>query len=121
MSDYFSELRRYGTVWEATICIAGNHELTLDPKYNYWVCRQFLPLEQTEKLDGPAREALIKRSCTSLEGEAFSVVTIKFYGSPWQPKRHDWAFYVPRGDIDVKWDQILREVNCGNDLVKMSY
>ena len=32
---------------------------------------------------------------------------VAFYGSPWQPWFHDWAFNLPRGEaLDHKWKQI---------------
>jgi hypothetical protein len=110
VADYFTELRQTGTVRKAIICIPGNHELTLDHKHYDKVWQQFLPPGQTEKLNvGPAREALT-RSCTYLEDEAFSLGSIKFYGSPCQPKF--WgAFNVPRDYMDDKWDQILSDTD----------
>ena len=32
---------------------------------------------------------------------------VKFYGSPWQPEFHDWAFNLPRGEkLAEKWAKI---------------
>ncbi len=69
------------------IIIAGNHELTLErfrsfPK-RYWP-------EATYLLDS-----------------ATMVDEWKIYGSPWQPKFHDWAFNLPRGErLARKWSLI---------------
>jgi Icc-related predicted phosphoesterase len=37
---------------------------------------------------------------------------IKFYGSPWQPEFHDWAFNLPRGEeLAAKWEKIPDDVD----------
>lgn len=37
---------------------------------------------------------------------------IKFYGSPWQPEFHNWAFNLPRGEeLGQKWEQIPNDVD----------
>jgi len=37
---------------------------------------------------------------------------IKFYGSPWQPEFHNWAFNLPRGEeLAQKWKQIPNDVD----------
>jgi Icc-related predicted phosphoesterase len=37
---------------------------------------------------------------------------IKFYGSPWQPEFHNWAFNLPRGEeLSQKWGQIPNDVD----------
>lgn len=37
---------------------------------------------------------------------------IKFYGSPWQPEFHNWAFNLPRGEeLAQKWEQIPNDVD----------
>jgi len=37
---------------------------------------------------------------------------IKFYGSPWQPEFHNWAFNLPRGEeLAQKWGQIPNDVD----------
>ena len=37
---------------------------------------------------------------------------IKFYGSPWQPEFHNWAFNLPRGEeLSQKWEQIPNDVD----------
>jgi Icc-related predicted phosphoesterase len=42
-----------------------------------------------------------------LEDEAVVIEGLKFYGSPWQPWYHDWAFNLERGSvIKEKWDMI---------------
>lgn len=37
---------------------------------------------------------------------------IKFYGSPWQPEFHNWAFNLSRGEeLAEKWEQIPNDVD----------
>ena len=37
---------------------------------------------------------------------------IKFYGSPWQPEFHNWAFNLSRGEeLAEKWEQIPSDVD----------
>ena len=37
---------------------------------------------------------------------------IKFYGSPWQPEFHNWAFNLSRGEeLSEKWEQIPNDVD----------
>jgi Icc-related predicted phosphoesterase len=42
-----------------------------------------------------------------LEDESLELFGIKFYGTPWQPEFHRWAFNLPRGrPILDKWNLI---------------
>lgn len=45
--------------------------------------------------------------------DSFVVVEgLKIYGSPWQPRFHDWAFNLDRGaDIRRKWQQIPEDID----------
>ena len=37
---------------------------------------------------------------------------VKFYGSPWQPEFHNWAFNLPRGEeLAAKWEKIPDDVD----------
>lgn len=69
------------------VVIAGNHDLCLERD----------PSLAAELFDG----------CTYLFDRAATVAGLRFYGSPWQPWFHDWAFNLPRGEaLRAKWDQI---------------
>jgi 3',5'-cyclic AMP phosphodiesterase CpdA len=59
------------------LVIAGNHDRALedDPE--------------------PARKCL--DAVTYLEDETVEIAGLSFYGSPWQPEFHSWAFNLPRG------------------------
>lgn len=105
VSEYFSELLKNGIVRERVICIAGNHELTFERDHYDQVWKRFQRPKQDGKFDDEAaRKALT--NCTYLEDEAVAVGPIQFYGSPWQPKFYDWAFNVPRAEIESKWERI---------------
>lgn len=59
------------------LVVAGNHDraLELEPE--------------------PARAVF--DGLTYLQDESVTLEGVKFYGSPWQPAFHSWAFNVPRG------------------------
>jgi Icc-related predicted phosphoesterase len=63
------------------IVIAGNHELTLD-RYH-------------RKFDPSIRDLVAKDPfdrITYLENQSVTIDGVKFYGTPWTPWFHDWAF-----------------------------
>jgi predicted phosphohydrolase len=70
------------------IVIAGNHDF----------CFERNPQEAREMLSG----------CVYLQDSAADVEGIRFYGSPWQPWFHDWAFNLPRGgeELRARWEAI---------------
>ncbi|BBM86877.1 metallophosphatase domain-containing protein [Candidatus Uabimicrobium amorphum] len=41
-----------------------------------------------------------------LEDSGVTIEGINFWGSPWQPQFHDWAFNLPRNALDEKWSKI---------------
>ncbi|WP_253938399.1 metallophosphatase domain-containing protein [Hahella sp. HN01] len=42
-----------------------------------------------------------------LQDEAVTIDGVKFYGAPWQPFFHNWAFNLQRGrELKAKWDLI---------------
>ena len=46
-------------------------------------------------------------NCIYLFDEAITLDGLIFYGSPWQPWFHDWAFNLDRGaELRAKWEQI---------------
>jgi Icc-related predicted phosphoesterase len=77
--------------------IAGNHELSLDHRSS----------SRNMILN------LIKESgIIYLEDSLIEIEGIKFYGAPWQPEFHSWAFNLPRGfPLANKWKQIPNDVN----------
>lgn len=47
---------------------------------------------------------LLMSNCRYLQDEAAEIGGMKFWGSPWQPWFHDWAFNLPRGErLAEKW------------------
>ncbi len=69
------------------IVIAGNHDLCF---------------EQEPEI---ARDTL--SNCIYLQDEEIIISGIKFYGSPWQPWFHNWAFNLQKGEqLRQKWDLI---------------
>lgn len=47
-----------------------------------------------------------------LEDSEVTLEGIRFWGSPWQPEFHDWAFNLPRGEkLAAKWAQIPQGID----------
>ncbi len=111
MADYFDELRRNGTVRDAVLCIAGNHELTFDADRYDASWRNFRLPGQVDKFDIRDARTRLEGSCTYLEDASTVVGTTTFYGSPYQPEFGGWAFNVPRKDMDELWERIPDDVD----------
>ncbi len=92
MRGHLSELRAFNGFLERQphrhkIVIAGNHDF----------CMQHRAEE--------ARALLT--AAHYLQDERLRIEDIQFYGSPWQPWFHDWAFNLARGEtIAQKWELI---------------
>ena len=99
---------------ESTIVVAGNHD------WCFYASNE-------------GRRLLEERGIIYLEDEGVTIDGVRFWGSPWQPEFHNWAFNMPRGerlrkrwlavpeDTDVLITHgppygILDKVNCGNPL-----
>jgi hypothetical protein len=55
----------------------------------------------------PAAARAVLAGVTYLEDAAATLDRITFYGSPWQPAFHDWAFNLPRGEpLAAVWRRI---------------
>jgi len=83
---WFDNIKGY----EYKIFIAGNHDFGFqdNPKECFELLKNY-------------------PSITYLEDNSIIIDGIKIYGSPWQPRFHNWAFNVNRGwDIAQKWEKI---------------
>ena len=83
---WFDNIKGY----EHKIFIAGNHDFGFqdNPKECFELLKNY-------------------PSITYLEDNSIIIDGIKIYGSPWQPRFHNWAFNVNRGwDIAQKWEKI---------------
>lgn len=75
------------------ICIAGNHDKLFES-------------------DNALARSLIPDNVIYLEDSEVVIDGVKFYGSPWTPRFHDWAFNVDRGPrIRNKWRLIPRDTD----------
>lgn len=72
--------------FSAIICIGGNHDR---------------PLQRRAALELRALENAIY-----LEDEAFEYGGFKFYGAPWVPDLHGWAYFLDDASLAEKWAQI---------------
>jgi len=81
------------------LVIAGNHDFCLegrkfrDPIVN--VNRKF-----------KAEDILVDAGLTYLKDSGATIDGIKFWGAPWTPEYHSWAFNVDRDKIHAKWANI---------------
>jgi Icc-related predicted phosphoesterase len=75
------------------IVVAGNHD------------RSFVTAHDKAR-------ALFDGVAIYLEDEERTIEGIRFYGSPWQPRFHDWAFNLPRGEaLKRKWALIPADLD----------
>jgi len=81
------------TEFEHKIFIAGNHDFGFE--------------EQTD-----IAQEYKNLGITYLFDNDITIDGIKFYGSPWQPEFHNWAFNLPRGEeLAAKWGKIPDDVD----------
>jgi len=81
------------TEFEHKIFIAGNHDFGFEQQTD--IDQEFKDLGVTYLFDNDV----------TIDG-------IKFYGSPWQPEFHNWAFNLSRGEeLAEKWEQIPNDVD----------
>lgn len=94
---------RNGSVGEI-ICIAGNHDITLQPETYASNWKTFHPINGP--LDTNITRGLLT-NCTYLQDASHVSNGIKYYGSPWSPEYgYGWAFNLKRHEIHQKWDLI---------------
>lgn len=72
--------------FDLILCIGGNHDFAVEHR-----------LEKDEP---------VFESATWLEDEGFVYEGMKFYGSPWLPHLHGWAFYLTSEGLREKWAMI---------------
>lgn len=96
--EQWIEFRAWGQMLEERgirlVWIAGNHEFTVQAYPDF-----------ARKLVG-----------TYLEDSGVSIDGVNFWGSPWQPWFHDWAFNAPQVDpgeefLETKFSQIPRNID----------
>jgi Icc-related predicted phosphoesterase len=86
--EWFSD-----TDFKHKIFIAGNHDFGFEERTD---------IDQEYKDKG----------VTYLFDNDVTIDGIKFYGSPWQPEFHNWAFNLPRGEeLATKWEKIPDDVD----------
>jgi calcineurin-like phosphoesterase family protein len=88
------------------ILIAGNHDITIQPDYYNSIGRNQFHKHRLVNYDPEECLSLVKNypGITYLEDASIDLefddvtppLTLKLYGSPWQPQFFDWAFNLPR-------------------------
>lgn len=77
------------------VMVPGNHDLGFEGRTS----KQFI-------------EFVRDSGITYLQDEAIEINGLRFWGAPWSPRFHDWAFNVDRGDaIAAKWSLIPKDTN----------
>lgn len=113
VEDFFSWLHLQATKFKHVVFIAGNHDKSFDPKFNYEVA-----FDESERGNKPVwlKTLLWKLppNVHYLEQSDVVIDGIKFWGSPITPwfGGHYWGFNQYRGD-DIKkfWNQIPMDAN----------
>lgn len=91
VESFFNWLKEKSNKYKHIIFIAGNHDMCFEYKLT-WL------QDWLSKL--PTNVHYLEDSEVVIDG-------IKFYGSPWQPEFHNWAFNLPRGKrLADKWSLI---------------
>lgn len=107
------------------IVIAGNHELSFDNNFSYPLSPRpgkdraaneiptlGFPRDNIAQAAGLANAKDHLTNCMYLEDSGAVLYDIKFYGTPWQPEFHKWAFNLPRGKSCLqKWDLIPEDTD----------
>lgn len=105
LAGMFRELQQHGR-FAQVICIAGNHDLTLQPDFydEHWP--KFTPKGPFASYGEAVQE--LKHACTYLEDESTIVKPgcLQVYGSPWTQTYGDWAF--TDDDLTEYWQDIPR-------------
>lgn len=74
------------------VIIAGNHDGAFD--------------------ENPRAARAMFENAHYLQDSEVSIEGLRFYGSPWQPAYHNWAFNLPRGPaLEVVWAKIPRGID----------
>lgn len=81
------------------VVIAGNHDFCFDR-----ASKRGTQCDDAVKL-------LQNAGCTYLLDSGCEIDGKKFYGSPWQPWFHNWAFNVQRGGLYVHWNKIPADLD----------
>jgi Icc-related predicted phosphoesterase len=96
VGDFFRWMERQAENFEHIIFIAGNHDRSFEYK-STWVSYAISKLP---------------KNIHYLEDSEVIIDGIKFYGSPWQPEFHNWAFNLPRGkELEEKWNMIPHDTD----------
>lgn len=102
--EWFKGIKGY----DLKIFIAGNHD------FGFELYKGVRHLNEDWIHQVLNKEELMKSNVVYLEDEEHVIThpklsrPIKFYGSPWQPWFHDWAFNLPRNgeELEKKWKAI---------------
>jgi hypothetical protein len=97
--DFFYWLENQAEKYKHVIFIAGNHDLSFENKSH-------------DLLKELSNLTLAFPNIHYLEDTEVIIDGIKFYGSPWQPEFHNWAFNLPRGEklADI-WNKIPNDTD----------
>lgn len=85
------------------VCIAGNHDMTLQPEYYEENWKRF----HNKQFDCEKARASLEHCVYLKDSWYVSKSGVEIYGSPWSPVYFDWSFNLERGEAIRKvWDEI---------------
>ncbi|CAF1156670.1 unnamed protein product [Rotaria sordida] len=107
------------TQYRLKVFIAGNHDITLQPAFyeKNWERWHRGRKQNWELIGRLVRDSSLAANygIIYLEDQQFidNVTGLKFYGSPYQPEFHNWAFNLPINSIEIKeaWSRIPNDVD----------
>ncbi|CAF0922084.1 unnamed protein product [Adineta steineri] len=107
------------TQYRLKIFIAGNHDLTLEPKFyeETWKRWHYRGKQDYELIGRLIRDPSLatEHGIIYLEQQEFidPQTGLKFFGSPYQPEFCDWAFNLPANSPEIKqvWSKIPDDVD----------
>ena len=96
--------------YQRKLCIAGNHEVSLDSKLMSQIVKNGTHLRYMN-FDYTQVKGLFK-NCEYLEDSSTSVNSYKIYGSPWTIGSTRWGFTIPKEMDHIEtWNHIPQDVD----------
>lgn len=104
------------TQYKHKVVIAGNHDLSLDAASYDQNWQRF---RHPKKYSTDELTLRMRQSCTYLAHESAIIEGLTFFGSPYQPYFHGWAFNLGRENFECydKWSTIPQLVPDGVDVL----
>jgi len=102
VKEFNEWLRDVSSLYKHTIVIPGNHELTF---------QRGVKDSNGFQTQSPESIQLLITNATLLIDQEIIIDGVKFYGSPWQPFFHNWAYNIHRGHLKATWEKIPNDTD----------